>query len=87
MSSVSARSRDALGWSLFPDFVINHRWKFLAIGSTLFWIVWGSFLDVVVGWNLAGGITAAFAGVWLFNVLFIAAFLQFIKYATRWAER
>lgn len=87
MSNVSARGRNALSWSLVPDFVITHRWKFLAIGSTLFWVIWGLLLDTVAGWDLAGGITAAFAVVWLFNLIFVTVFLQFIKVATRWAER
>jgi hypothetical protein len=87
MSSVSAGSERATGAVRARRLASEHKWKLIVTGTTLFWFVWGYLLDLVFDWDLAGGVTAAFAFVWLFNVVFVVVFLQIIKLSTRWAER
>lgn len=87
MSSVSAGGEPASELAVVRELTANHKWKLLAVTTTLFWFVLGYLTDLVVDWDLAGGVTAAFAFVWLFNLVFVAVFLHIIKVATRWAEQ
>lgn len=87
MSSVSAGGGGTAELAAVREFTADHKWKLFAVTTTLFWFVLGYLIDLVVDWDLAGGVTAAFAFVWLFNLVFVAVFLHIIKVATRWAEQ
>lgn len=86
MSNADVQSEGLLAGLEPMEVARDHKWFVFAVLSTIFWPIWAYVLGPVLGWKVAGGVTAAFTVIWVFNLVYVWVFIKVIIFAIEYAE-